>query len=494
MEPIHYLRALRRRWWVIVAAVLVAGTAAWVTTEVAPVRPVAPKATGYSATTVLWNPGAPIVGQGSPITDLTVLANLVGLPEVSSIAAKRMHFDGTPLDLSQQVYATTDPTTGFLSISGTAPDPADGGADLERVLAVLDRVPGAAAEHEDRSAAATRAGADPEAHRAWRRRADRRGVARAALPARAGPNGPDLAHGAPSRARRAGARRGPGGRSRWLQVPEEPERPRAARVPVRAARGHRAGARPGAFRHADPVGPPRRGGLRRARARRGPRDRPPSQGPARDPHASVLTRGGGVPPALAWGRSDGPRANGRDARRAGRPSSSRAPKPATARRPWRPTWRSPTRRRAAGSWWSRPTCGARPSTRCSACRTAPAWWICSGVERRRRPGRAARHQLLPRPVLRGEGRGAPERLDAGAPGRAHGLGRDEAVPAEAGAGSPTSSSWTAPRSWSRATWCRSCRRSTASCWSPAHGAPVRRSPRARPPWSSAWEPRTSASC
>ena len=124
MEPIHYLRALRRRWWVIVAAVLVAGTAAWVTTDVAPVQPVTPKAAGYSATTVLWNPGAPIVGQGSPITDLAVLANLVGLPEVSSIAAKRMHFDGTPLDLSQQVYATTDPTTGFLSISGTALDPA----------------------------------------------------------------------------------------------------------------------------------------------------------------------------------------------------------------------------------------------------------------------------------------------------------------------------------------------------------------------------------
>ncbi len=125
MEPIHYLRALRRRWWVIAAAVLVAGTAAWATIEVAPVQPVTPpKSAGYSATTVLWNPGAPIVGQGSPITDLTVLANLVGLPEVSSIAAKRMHFPGSPLDLSQQVYATTDPTTGFLSITGTAPNPA----------------------------------------------------------------------------------------------------------------------------------------------------------------------------------------------------------------------------------------------------------------------------------------------------------------------------------------------------------------------------------
>ena len=122
MEPIHYLRALRRRWWVIVAAVLVAGAAAWVTAEVAPVQPVAPKATGYAATTVLWNPGAPLVGQGSPITDLTVLANLVGLPEISSIAEKRLHADGTP-GQSPQVYATTDPTTGFLSITGTAPDP-----------------------------------------------------------------------------------------------------------------------------------------------------------------------------------------------------------------------------------------------------------------------------------------------------------------------------------------------------------------------------------
>ncbi len=32
MEPIHYLRAFRRRWWVIVLAVLVAGGAAFLTT------------------------------------------------------------------------------------------------------------------------------------------------------------------------------------------------------------------------------------------------------------------------------------------------------------------------------------------------------------------------------------------------------------------------------------------------------------------------------
>jgi capsular exopolysaccharide synthesis family protein len=119
VEPIHYLRALRRRWWVIVASVVVASVAAWVVTaafespEVAAARP-----TTYSATTTLWNVEAPTIGAPVAIPNAAYLANLVTLPEVASIAAQ-----ANPVVQSSQVYATTDPQVGRLVITGTASSP-----------------------------------------------------------------------------------------------------------------------------------------------------------------------------------------------------------------------------------------------------------------------------------------------------------------------------------------------------------------------------------
>ena len=70
VEPIHYLRALRRRWWVIAAVRRRRGRGGvghdggpGIRRKVA----VAPTADGYAATIMLWNPRAPIVGQPMPV-------------------------------------------------------------------------------------------------------------------------------------------------------------------------------------------------------------------------------------------------------------------------------------------------------------------------------------------------------------------------------------------------------------------------------------------
>jgi len=125
MEPVHYVRALRRRWWVIAASVLVASAAAWLTTSTVTLAQGAAAAepTAYTATTVLWNTGAPTIGQGSPITSMEASAQVVTLPGPTAIAAKALDFHGDPLALSSQVQASVDQASGFLNIMATAATP-----------------------------------------------------------------------------------------------------------------------------------------------------------------------------------------------------------------------------------------------------------------------------------------------------------------------------------------------------------------------------------
>ena len=146
MEPIHYLRALRRRWWVIAASVLVSSAAAWFTTAtVVPVQQAAsPEPQAYTATTVLWNTGAPTIGQGSPITSMEALAQVVTLPGPTAIAAKGLDYHGDPLLLSSQVQGSVDQASGFLNIIATAPTPqravAVSTAFSDALLAYLQRL------------------------------------------------------------------------------------------------------------------------------------------------------------------------------------------------------------------------------------------------------------------------------------------------------------------------------------------------------------------
>ena len=132
MEPIHYLRAFRRRWWVIVLAVLIAAGGAMVVSEASPATTVrAPTTSGFTATKVLWNPGAPLLGLGSLGSSPASLAGLVTDPNVASIAAAKMHHEGSVGDLISQVRASGNQSTGFLSITGT-------GKDLQSAKAVAD--------------------------------------------------------------------------------------------------------------------------------------------------------------------------------------------------------------------------------------------------------------------------------------------------------------------------------------------------------------------
>ena len=122
-QPVHYLTALRRRWWVIVAAVLVAGVGRWFTTTTSPDSRSTNATAAYSATTVLWDPGAPGVRPRNPFTSTVALAQVVTLPDVVAIAAQVMDYQGSPLALRNQVKATTDPDERFLAITGYGAGP-----------------------------------------------------------------------------------------------------------------------------------------------------------------------------------------------------------------------------------------------------------------------------------------------------------------------------------------------------------------------------------
>jgi capsular exopolysaccharide synthesis family protein len=124
VEPIRYLRALRRRWLVIVASVVVAMIAGWATTAVSHPA-VEPSGASYSATTVLWYPPLPTGGQGTPITTMDTLAQIVVLPDVAAIAAQRLDYDGQPIDLSEGVNATADKASDFLRVTAFSGDPDD---------------------------------------------------------------------------------------------------------------------------------------------------------------------------------------------------------------------------------------------------------------------------------------------------------------------------------------------------------------------------------
>lgn len=121
MEPIRYLSAFRRRWWVVVLATLVGGAAAWATST--QVDAGLPRSTAklYSATAVLWNLGSSSSSRGS-ITDLNTLSQIATLPDVAAIAAKTLDYQGDPSSLSSRVTATAGKKAVFLSITGYGPD------------------------------------------------------------------------------------------------------------------------------------------------------------------------------------------------------------------------------------------------------------------------------------------------------------------------------------------------------------------------------------
>jgi capsular exopolysaccharide synthesis family protein len=110
MDVADYLRILRARWLVVVAAILVAVLAAWVTTTVAPV---AQGPASYQATTVMLKTG------DTANFPLGTVARVVTIEPVAQLVADAVGFDGPPLDLAGQVSTTVDEISGLLNITAT---------------------------------------------------------------------------------------------------------------------------------------------------------------------------------------------------------------------------------------------------------------------------------------------------------------------------------------------------------------------------------------
>ncbi|MFB3739254.1 MAG: polysaccharide biosynthesis tyrosine autokinase [Candidatus Velamenicoccus archaeovorus] len=121
MDAIHYLRTVRRRWLLVLSAVLVAVAAGWATTST--VAPVQPRRTSYSATTLLWSRATGTIVGAPSVVDVNALVRFSTLPDMLAMAAKRLDYHGDPGDLRSHVQVSADPTsTGFLDVTAFSPN------------------------------------------------------------------------------------------------------------------------------------------------------------------------------------------------------------------------------------------------------------------------------------------------------------------------------------------------------------------------------------
>jgi capsular exopolysaccharide synthesis family protein len=111
MNPVEYLRMLRRRWPVVAAVVAAALSAAWLTTTVVPVGP---PIRYYEATTVILNTGTLNV---PGISNLNTVAALTTVGEVPVRAAEKLNYQGDPITLAGGIAAYADNETGILRIT-----------------------------------------------------------------------------------------------------------------------------------------------------------------------------------------------------------------------------------------------------------------------------------------------------------------------------------------------------------------------------------------
>ena len=115
MEPFDYLRAVRRNWRIVGAAVLIALLAAFFTRSI---EPAGGAARSYEATTVLIA-NTFIRTQGDPSSPATAAA-LVTTPPVPERVAESIGFDGDPEALASQVSAAVDQDSGLINITATS--------------------------------------------------------------------------------------------------------------------------------------------------------------------------------------------------------------------------------------------------------------------------------------------------------------------------------------------------------------------------------------
>lgn len=119
MDILDYLRALRRRWRVIVVVTLVASFAAFLTVPEEVESNSVPVGTTYTATTTLLR--SPDVQQ----VDLSLIRLYVGTGEIPRRAAEKIDWPGVPAELSARVTVGGDNEVGTVTIGTTAPTAAE---------------------------------------------------------------------------------------------------------------------------------------------------------------------------------------------------------------------------------------------------------------------------------------------------------------------------------------------------------------------------------
>jgi capsular exopolysaccharide synthesis family protein len=121
MEPAELMRAVRRRWPVVAATVVVALVAGWLTTRIVPAGP---PVRNYEATSVLLSDQATSFGFGGAGTyNLRTIAALATVGEVPQRVATATGYQGDLTELTQIVRANGNPDTGILRITATSTDP-----------------------------------------------------------------------------------------------------------------------------------------------------------------------------------------------------------------------------------------------------------------------------------------------------------------------------------------------------------------------------------
>jgi len=112
VEAVEYVRALRRRWKIVAAFVVVAMAAAWFTYS----TPSKGEPTQtYEATTTIWN-----TGTSSTTPGLETLAVFVTVGEVPDRVAEVVDREGEGEKLASKIVAEADSETGFLTITATS--------------------------------------------------------------------------------------------------------------------------------------------------------------------------------------------------------------------------------------------------------------------------------------------------------------------------------------------------------------------------------------
>ncbi|MGH2746655.1 MAG: AAA family ATPase [Actinomycetota bacterium] len=121
MDPVEYLRTLKRRWPIIAAAVAIAAAVGGATaTVVAPVGSSGSTDTSYDATALLFNTNASSATTGLislPSQDISTLAKT---GEVPIRVAERLDFEISPAELAGSVEVIRPEGSGLLQITATS--------------------------------------------------------------------------------------------------------------------------------------------------------------------------------------------------------------------------------------------------------------------------------------------------------------------------------------------------------------------------------------